>query len=113
MNTDLEYSSFQKLPTYRYIRVADKVPTYDQIAEVKDPLLLVRLFNPGGQGTWWIASYDPDTRIAFGVAKIQELEIGYFSMAELVDLRGGSGLPIERDLYWQSQPISAIIAEGR
>jgi Protein of unknown function (DUF2958) len=95
---------------YRYIRATDKIPTYVEIADESDPLCRVKLF--GGPGTWWIAAYDPDTRIAWGVAEIQERETGSFSMDELVDLRiPPFGLPVERDLDWTPKRVSAVLAD--
>lgn len=102
---DLEASTFQKRPCYRYIRASDHVPPLangdgDGIARVK-------LFNPAGAGTWYLSEYDPETRRAFGVANIQEREYGYIDMAELVAYRDSRfGLPIERDLHWTPRPLA-------
>lgn len=100
---DLERSTFQNKPAYRYIRQSDKLPT--QI-EGDDPVALVKLFNPTGAGTWYIAAYDPETRIADGAAHIHEFEYGPVSMEELVAYRGLMGLPIERDIHWTPRPLS-------
>lgn len=108
-------STFQKRPAYRYIRKTDKLPT---IAEVIDKPLAktiakIRLFNPTGIGTWWIAAYDPDTGNAYGVAELWEREVGEFHMPELVALRGKLGLPIERDLYsFTPMSLAAILTGG-
>jgi hypothetical protein len=108
-------STFQKRPAYRYIRKTDKLPT---IAEVIDQPLdktiaKIRLFNPTGIGTWWIAAYDPDTGNAYGVAELWEREVGEFHMPELVALRGKLGLPIERDLYsFTPMSLAAILTGG-
>lgn len=104
---------------YQYIRDADHLPTEEEEAvRERDPLCRVKLF--GGPGTWWIAGYDPDTRIGYGVAEICEREVGSFSMEELVALRipieiigfgrTREGLPIERDLRWKPQRISEVLA---
>lgn len=121
---DLEATSFRGMgaqrstqplrsPAYRYIRQADQVPELyaSEAAAVAqatsvDPLALVKLFDPCGAGTWYVAEYDPETRVAFGVAVIHEREMGSFSMAELVEFRGRFGLPIERDLHWRQRPLS-------
>ena len=103
MKGDLEVSSFQNKPAYRYIRVSDHVP----LSEGKTAL--IKLFNPTGAGTWYIAEYDPETRVAYGAAKIQEFEYGSFSMEELVAYRGRFGLPIERDLSWTPTPLSEVV----
>ena len=104
MKTDLEASTFQKRPCYRYIRQADKLPVRDQ--DATDPMVRVKLFNPTGIGTWYLTEYDPETRMAFGRCELQDAELGYVSMAELVDFRGRFGLPIERDLWFTPKPLS-------
>ena len=102
---DLEASTFQKRPAYRYIRKSDKLPALRDDGKSAS-LARVKLFNPTGAGTWYISEYDPETRMAYGYADIQEGEYGYISMAELVDFRGQFGLPIERDLHWSPRPLS-------
>ena len=101
---DYEVSTFQKRPCYRYIRQSDHIPS--DTRESRDPLALVKLFNPTGAGTWYIAEYDPETRIAYGLCVLQDAELGYVSMAELTTYRGQFGLPIERDLHWTPKPLS-------
>ena len=104
MPKDLEYSTFQKRPCYRYIRESDHLP-----AEPPDnPMALVKLFDPTGSWTWYIAAYDPETRTAWGLVDGFEKEYGDISMPELVAMRGRLGLPIERDLYWKSKPLSEL-----
>lgn len=44
MKTDLEISTFQKRPAYRYIRAADNVPAIGAGATVA----LIKLFDPTG-----------------------------------------------------------------
>jgi hypothetical protein len=107
--TDLERSTFQDLPAYRYIRASDKLPSTDAAYEQKDPIAKVKLFNPVGAGRWWIAGYDPETRLAWGVAELFEREMGDFDMAELVALRGMMGLPIERDLGWSPKTLRELL----
>lgn len=105
--TDLEASTFQKRPCYRYIRKADKMPSTEELREDENLVALVKLFNPAGSGTWFIAGYDPDTRRAYGRAVLQESEVGFIDMAELVDFRSSFyGLPIERDLWFTPKPLS-------
>jgi Protein of unknown function (DUF2958) len=103
---DLECSTFQRKPAYRYIRAADKLPRLEACGQ--DPLVTVKLFNPGGIGTWYLAAYDPETRTAFGAADVHEYEVGTIDMAELVTFRGRFGLPIERDLQWTPRRLSEI-----
>ena len=110
-------STFQRRPAYRYIRKTDRLPTYDQLNEAdghtfETIVCSVKLFNPTGAGTWWIAAFDPDTEIAWGVAEIHCREIGSFSIRELAEFRGQFGLPIERDLHFGPATIADILAEA-
>ena len=105
MTKDLERSTFQNKPAYRYIRASDKLPRLDA-AHRNDPMARIKLFNPTGTGTWYLTAYDPETRSAFGAAHVHEYELGYIDLAELVTFRGRFGLPIERDLHWTPRPLS-------
>ena len=104
MQSDLEVSTFQKRPCYRYIRKADNVPTYEELDNC--PVARVKLFDPTGSWTWYIAAYDPDTRVAWGLVDGFEAELGDFSMEALVTMRGRFGLPLERDLHWMPRMLS-------
>ena len=104
----LEQSTFQKRPAYRYIRSADKLPTVNQAIAIDDPIARVKLFDPSGGWTWYLAGYDPESRIAYALVDGFELESGGIDMRELCAIRGPFGLPIERDLYWAPRPFSAI-----
>lgn len=100
--TDLGF----KTPAYQYIRDSDKLPTYGEIANQSDPIAKVKLFNPCGQGTWYLAAYDPEDEIAFGVCVLFERELGDVSIRELTDLRLRFMLRIERDIHWTPRPLS-------
>ncbi len=105
--TDLERSTFQDLPAYRYIRKSDEVPALGHTAEEHDPIARVKLFNPSGSWTWYVVEYDPESRIAFGLVDGFEREAGNFSMEEIVELRSPPfGLPIERDIHWTPRKLS-------
>ena len=106
MKPDLETSTFQKRPCYRYIRAGDNLPVRNERSN--DPIAKVRLFNPTGIGTWYLTEYDPKTRIAYGLCILQDAELGYVSMQELVEYRGQFGLPIERDLFWTPKRLSEV-----
>ena len=60
---------------------------------------VIKLFNPYGLGTWYVSEYDPETKIAFGVADLGFPEMGSFSLWELEEIKNSiTGLGIERDL---------------
>ena len=100
-------------PAYRYIRAADRLPSTDVAYEAGDPLIGVKLFDPGSNWTWYVAGYDPDRRLAYGAVDGFELEAGDFSMPELTATRGHLGLPIERDLWFKPRPLSVLLAQSR
>jgi hypothetical protein len=78
---------------------------------VKDPVVVVKFFNPTGAGNWYATEYDPKKRLFFGYVSIfGDLcdEWGPFSLDELEGYRGMFRIGIERDLYFKSQPISKV-----
>lgn len=101
---DLERSTYQRRPAYRYIRAGDKLP----VVAPEEPQAIIKLFNPTGSWSWYIAAYDPATRQAYGLVKGFEREVGYFDMAELVAFRGRFGLPIERDLSFRPTKLVEV-----
>jgi len=84
------------------------IPKMRSQENVKDPLAVVKFFNPSGSGTWYVLEYDGvDT--FFGYVKgLQEDELGYFSLSELAAFRGPYGLGIERDLYFHPTKLSEL-----
>ena len=48
-----------------------------------------------------------DVRL-YGLVDGLEVELGYFSLRELEEVRGKLGLPIERDLHWTPKPLSEV-----
>jgi len=62
---------------------------------------VVKLFNPAGQGTWYLSELNPDTQEAFGLADVHEKELGYTSINELKEFKGAFGLGIERDTSFE------------
>ena len=107
--SDLEYSTFQKRPAYRYIRSADRLPSVDEARMADQPVARVKVFDPTGSWTWYIAGYDPETRRAWGFVDGFESEVGTFDMGELCALRGRFGLPVDRDLYWTPRPLFGLL----
>ena len=89
------------------------LPTIEQANRMTTDELMVKVkyFTPDGSGTWYIVAYDPDTRILHGLCDLGmgTPEMGDVSLAELEQVRGALGLPVERDLYWQPSPLSDLI----
>lgn len=79
--------------------------------EVKDPLVIVKFFNPTGIGTWFATEFDPENEIFFGFVSLfgdWNDEWGSFSLKELTDFRGQFGLGIERDMYFDEKRASKV-----
>jgi hypothetical protein len=88
-----------------------KLPKLYSQENVKDPLCVVKFFNPTGVGTWYGIEYDPEEKLFFGYAKISDAELGYFSLIDLESFKGPFGLGIERDLYFKPTRLSKIKKE--
>lgn len=76
-----------------------------------DNIIIAKLFNPTGGGTWFLANYNPETKIAFGYASIfgdHCDEWGDIYIPELEEYKGRMGLGIERDLYWKEKTAKEI-----
>jgi hypothetical protein len=76
---------------------------------------VVKLFTPDAQFTWLLTELGNDN-IAFGLCDLGlgMPEIGFVCVRELEDLRGPSGLPIERDEHFEAtKTLSAYAEEAR
>ena len=67
----------------------------------------VKFFTPDSNWTWYASEFDGDD-ILFGLVSGFEVELGYFSLSELESVRGPLGLPIERDLYFESKTLREL-----
>ena len=83
-------------------------PLYSQDGNPDAPVV-VKLFDPCSNWTWYATEYDPEHGFFFGFVVGHEEELGYFSLGELKDVRNRLGLPLERDLHWDSStPLSKV-----
>lgn len=87
------------------------------LAGERDHFPVVKLFTPDADATWLISEVDPDEpdRL-FGLCDLGlgHPELGWVSLAEIKEVRGSLGLPVERDLHFTAdKPISAYAAEAR
>jgi hypothetical protein len=62
---------------------------------------VIKLFTPDSGATWLISELDPNTGIMFGLCDLGMgfPEMGSVDLGELLALRGGFGLPVERDRH--------------
>ena len=81
-------------------------------ANVEDPIIISKFFNPAGAGTWYATEYDLKRRIFFGYVSIfgdHNDEWGSFSLDELRDFEGPFGIGIERDRFFIEKRASEVI----
>jgi hypothetical protein len=69
---------------------------------------LVKFFTPDSNWTWYASEFDGED-ILFGLVSGFEVELGYFSLAELESVRGPMGLPIERDFHFRPQTLQELM----
>ena len=96
---------------YDYIpdELRASIPTLYGTESERDPNAWVKLFTPDSNWTWYVVEWDGED-LCFGLVSGHEVELGYFSLAEIRDVRGGLGLPVERDLYFSPCPLSNVRA---
>ncbi len=80
-------------------------PLYANEGQGEDAIAYLKLFTPWTNWTWYASEYDPEECLCFGVVVGHERELGYFSIAELEQIRGPGGLRIERDLHWMPKAL--------
>lgn len=70
----------------------------------RDPVPVVKFFNPCGAATWLATELDADGDTLFGLADLGFgcPELGSFSLSEIAGVRLPFGLGIERDLHFSS-----------
>ena len=86
-----------------------------------DPMVVLKFFTPDAGWTWYAIEgspvdedgyYDTDKPkvdfLFFGLVSGIEVELGYFSLAELKSIRGQFGLPVERDLFFEPTRLSEV-----
>jgi len=75
----------------------------------KEHIAHVKLFG-GSCWSWFISEFNPDTKECFGYVEGLENELGYFSLTELESLKFPPfGLPVERDICFESTPIKELM----
>ena len=104
--------------------IRDRLPAlYSNEALGLRALAQVKFFTPDSNWTWYASegspvdedgNYDTDKEkvgfILFGLVVGFEMELGYFDLGELEEVRGPLNLPVERDLYFKPKPLEELMA---
>ena len=82
-----------------------------------DPPPVVKLFTPDANATWLLAWLDPEAPdIGFELRNLGLgcPEMGSVFLGEIAEVRGGLGLPVERDLHFVGRkPLSEYARDAR
>lgn len=73
-----------------------------------DAQVQVKFFTPDSNWSWFASEFD-GRDLFFGLVVGLEIELGYWSLAELEQVRGPLGLPIERDLYFEAKTLRELM----
>jgi len=76
----------------------------------EDPIVQVKFFTPDAQWTWYAIEFDGEDTF-FGYVEGLENELGHFSLSELKEAGGALGLPVERDKFFKSCPLSKVMKD--
>jgi hypothetical protein len=91
-----------------------------------DAVAQVKFFSPDAGWTWYASEgspidadgyFDTDKEkvdyLFFGLVIGYEIELGFFSLSELMDTRGPFGLSIERDKFYQPKTLRELQEQHR
>jgi len=93
------------------LEVRARLPKLYSTESDPDPTVQVKYFLPGTNWTWYGIEFDGEDTF-FGLVVGQDVELGYFSLSELREIRSPfGGLPVERDLYFEPTPLSKVREE--
>ena len=88
--------------------IREKLPAlYSQEEKGLEAQAMVKFFTPDSNWTWYASEFDGED-ILFGLVSGFEVELGYFSLSELEEVRGPWGLPIERDLHFEPKTLGEL-----
>lgn len=84
------------------------LPKLYSTEKIEDPEVKIKFFTPDSNWTWYVTEGEPDGDDFrfFGLVDGHEKELGYFVLSELETTTGPMGLPIERDCYFKTGPLS-------
>ena len=85
-------------------------PLYSNEEIGMDAPALVKYFTPDSNWTWYASEFNGKETF-FGLVSGFDVELGYFSLSELDELRGPMGLPIERDLHFEPTTLRELKAK--
>lgn len=100
------------------LTVEDRVALLvNALAPDRDHNPVVKLFTPDGSATWLLSECDvdePDRLFGLCDLGLGCPELGFVSLSEILQVRGGLGLPVERDQHFVAdKPLSQYAEAAR
>ena len=87
-----------------------KLPPIGHSIETKEePQAIVKWFTPDSNWTWYVAEYDPENGMCWGLVDGFEKEFGFFTIDEIQKLKGPLKLPIERDMWFEKCNLNSLV----
>lgn len=80
---------------------------YAQDGKGQQAIAYAKFFTPDANWTWYATEFDGEDQF-FGLVDGFDRELGYFTLSDLEKLRGGLGLPVERDRYFTPTPLAEL-----
>jgi len=104
-----------KLLTAAIIKKLEKNQLYSGDGANVVPVI-VKFFTPDSSWTWYVtegSKQEDGDWMFFGLVDGHEKELGSFCLSELQSARGGFGLKIERDIYFDGMVLDKTNNEVR
>ena len=83
-------------------------PIGHSIKTKEEPQAIVKWFTPDSNWTWYVAEYNPENGMCWGLVDGFEKEFGFFTIDEIQKLKGPLKLPIERDMWFEKCNLNSL-----
>ena len=84
-------------------------PIGHSIKTKEEPQAIVKWFTPDSNWTWYVAEYNPEDGMCWGLVDGFEKEFGFFTIDEIQKLKGPLKLPIERDKWFEKCNLNSLV----
>ena len=84
-------------------------PIGHSIKTKEEPQAIVKWFTPDSNWTWYVAEYNPENGMCWGLVDGFEKEFGFFTIDEIQKLKGPLKLPIERDMWFEKCNLNSLV----
>ena len=89
-----------------------RIPKLFETEHDPDPMVYTKFFFPYSTWEWYVIEFDGEENF-FGLVDGHEVELGNFSLRELMRTQDHLGLPIERDISFRPCRLSELKTQLR